>query len=114
MAGLRAATNPVAVAVGGDMPTMVPSVLEALVARLDDSSVDAAVLEDAGRRRPLPVALRTAPARVAAARLVAGGERRLGALIEALATSVVDEPTWRGLDPDGQTLLDVDTPADLP
>jgi molybdopterin-guanine dinucleotide biosynthesis protein A len=113
-AGLRGATNPVAVAVGGDMPTMVPSVLQALVARLDDPSVDAAVLEDDGRRRPLPLALRTAPARAAAARLVADGERRLGALIEALATSVVDEATWRALDPDGRTLRDVDMPADLP
>ena len=114
MAGLRNATNPVAVAVGGDMPTMVPSVLQALVARLDDPSIDAAVLEEDGRRRPLPLALRTTPARAAAARLVAGGERRLGALIEALATSVIDEPTWRRLDPDGRTLHDVDTPDDLP
>ncbi len=113
MAGLRGTTNPIAVAVGGDMPTLVPSVLEVLVARLDDPSVDAAVLEGDGRVQPLPVALRTAPARAAAARLVAGGERRLGALIETLTTSVVDEATWRNLDPDGRTLRDVDTPADL-
>ena len=96
------------------MPTLVPSVLRALIAYLDDPTVDAVVLENDGRDRPLPIALRTAPATSAAERLVAAGERRLGALFEVLATAVIDEPTWRRLDPDGRTLLDVDTPADLP
>lgn len=112
--GLRGATQPVALVVGGDMPTMVPSVLEALIARLDDPTVDAAVLEDNGRRRPLPAALRTSPTMSVAERLVAAGERRLGALIEAVATAVLDEPTWRTLDPDGRTTRDVDVPADVP
>jgi molybdenum cofactor guanylyltransferase len=112
--GLRSATQPVALVVGGDMPTLVPAVLAALIARLDDPTVDAAVLEAGGRRRPLPSVLRSAPARSAAERLVAAGERRLGALHEALATAAVDEPTWRTLDPDGRTLRDVDTPAELP
>lgn len=114
LTGLRAATQPVALVVGGDMPTMVPWVLAALIDRLDDPTIDAVVLEDGGESRALPAAVRTAPAIAAAERLVAGGERRLRALFEALATAVIDEPTWRTLDPDGRTLRDVDTPADLP
>lgn len=113
LAGLRAATQPVALAVGGDMPTMLPLVLGALIDRVADPMVEAVVLDENGRNRPLPSALRTVPARLAAERLVAAGERRLGALMEELVTAVIDEPTWRELDPDGQTLLDVDTPADL-
>lgn len=114
MAGLRRVTNPIALVVGGDMPTMVQAVLAALIARLDDPAFDAAVLEDHGRRGPLPSVLRTAPARAAASRLVADGERRLGAVFEALATSVIDDAGWRAIDPDGRTLRDVDTPDDLP
>ena len=113
LTGLRGATQPVALVVGGDMPTLVPSVLEALIARLDDPTIDAVVLEDDGRDRPLPSAVRTALAMSAAERLVAAGERRLGALFEALATAVIDEPTWRMFDPDGRTLCDIDAPADL-
>lgn len=113
LTGLLAATQPVVLVVGGDMPAMIPAVLQALIAGLDDPRVDAVVLEDAGRRRPLPAALRTFPAKSTAERLVAAGERRLGALDEALATAVIDEQTWRRLDPDGWTLHDVDTSADL-
>ncbi len=111
--GLRRATQPVALVVGGDMPTMVPSVLGALIDRLDDPAVEAVVLESRGERQPLPAALRTVLARSAAEQLVAAGERRLGALIETLATAVIEESTWRMLDPDGRTLRDIDTPADL-
>ena len=113
LTGLRRATEPVALVVGGDMPTLVPSVLALLVDRLDEPSVDASVLDHDGRLRPLPGAVRTALARDAVERLVAAGERRLTALYGALATAVIDETTWRAFDPDGRTLRDVDTPADL-
>jgi molybdopterin-guanine dinucleotide biosynthesis protein A len=114
LTGLRQATQSVVLVVGGDMPTMVPSVLGALIDRLDDALVHAVVLEHGGERYPLPGAVRTAPARAAAERLVAAGERRLGALYEALGAAVISEATWRPLDPDRRTLHDVDTPADLP
>jgi molybdopterin-guanine dinucleotide biosynthesis protein A len=113
LTGLRHAHEPTALVVGGDMPTMVPSVLGAMIDRLAEPTIDAVVLDYGGERRPLPVALRTAPALVAADRLVAAGERRLRALIDELATAVIDESTWRELDPDGRTLRDIDTPADL-
>ena len=113
LTGLGEARHATTIVVGGDMPTMVPAVLGALIDRLSDPTIDAVVLESLGQRQPLPVALRTAPALIAATRLVAEGERRLGALIESLANAFIDERTWRELDPDGRTLRDVDTPADL-
>lgn len=114
LTGLRTAAQPAVLVVGGDMPAMVGSVLETLLAGLDDRSVDAVLLEDGGRGRPLPGAFRTAPALAAAERLVAAGERRLGALYDALATRLIAEGAWRELDPDGRTLRDIDAPADLP
>jgi molybdopterin-guanine dinucleotide biosynthesis protein A len=113
LAGLRRAACTLVLVAGGDMPTMIPSVLAMLVARLDDPAVDAVVLEQGGRNHPLPGALRASPARAAAEVLVDAGERSLQALYEALATTVIDEAAWRDLDPEGRTLRDIDTPADL-
>ncbi|MBI3748166.1 MAG: molybdenum cofactor guanylyltransferase [Chloroflexi bacterium] len=113
LTGLRRASHPIAVVVGGDMPTLVPYVLSALVDRLLDPSLAAAILECGGVGRPLPGALRVAVALPAAEGLVEAGERRLRALYEAISTDVIAEPTWRELDPDGRTLRDIDTPGDL-
>ncbi len=111
--GLRAARESLVVVVGGDMPTIVASVIEALLTELDDPEIDAAILQHEGRARPLPMAVRRTAGLAAAERLVRGGERRLRALGEALTTRVIAEPAWRLLDPDGLTIRDVDTPADL-
>ena len=113
LTGLRQATQPVVILVGGDMPTLVETVLGVLLAGLEDPMIDGVTLDHEGRGRPLPGALRTEPALRAAERLVAGGERSLRALYGALGTAVIPEPAWRALDPDGLTLRDVDTPADL-
>ena len=111
--GLRAAREALVVVVGGDMPTLVASVIEALLTELDDPEIDAAILQHEGRARPLPMAIRRAAGLAAAEHLVEGGERRLRGLGEALATRVIAELAWRLLDPDGLTIRDVDTPADL-
>lgn len=114
LAGLAATSEPTVVVVGGDMPTLVPAVVERLVAGLDaDADVDVVVLEHDGRARPLPMALRREAALERADRLIAAGERRLRALTEGPAVSVIPEPAWRALDPDGLTVRDIDTPADL-
>lgn len=113
-AGLAAATNPIVLVAAGDTPVLVPAVVETLLGALDDAGVDAAAL---GRRSgpwPFPMVLRRVPAEAVAARLVAAGERRLMALPQALAATVIDEADWRRLDPDARTLHDIDTPADLP
>jgi molybdopterin-guanine dinucleotide biosynthesis protein A len=112
-AGLRAAGESIVLVVGGDMPTIVAAVVEAMLVELADSGLDAVVLEHEGRARPLPVALRREPALAAADRLLGDGERRLRALPEALATRLLSEATWRALDPSGLTIRDIDAPADL-
>jgi molybdopterin-guanine dinucleotide biosynthesis protein A len=78
-----------------------------------ESGADAVGLQDGDRMRPLPLVLRSAPAREAAHALLHAGERRLRALPEALRTAVIDEPTWVSLDPERATLRDVDEPGDL-
>ena len=113
LAGLGAAREPTVLVTGGDMPELMSQVAEALLAGLDATGKEAAVLFHAGQVRPLPMAIRRNPAVAAAARLIEAGERRLRALTDALATTVIAEATWRALDPDGRTMRDIDTPDDL-
>jgi molybdopterin-guanine dinucleotide biosynthesis protein A len=114
-AGLEEAREPIIVVVGGDMPSLRPSVLSALVRALLSAgdTVGAAVLRSRGSLVPLPAALRTGTASDRVGALVADGERRLGSLFERLPTRVLEEGEWRPLDPDGETLRDVDEPSDL-
>ena len=95
------------------MPDLLREVIELLLDELDDPRVEAVVLEHDGRARPLPMALRRDPALAAATRLIAGGERRLRALTNALTTTIIAEATWRALDPEARTVRDIDTPDDL-
>ncbi len=111
--GLTTTDAAVVVAVGGDMPTLVPAVLRRLVAALDDPTVDGAVLDGEGHRRPLPIALRRATVEPIARALVDRGEHRLRALRDAIRLAVIPDPEWLADDPDGATLRDIDTPADL-
>ena len=112
-AGLAASPVDRVIVVGGDMPTLVPAVLGRLLdALLGDAT--AAILETDGARAILPLALRTSAADAAVRRLVDAGERRLGALLDVLQVRVVPSAEWRLDDPDGLTLRDIDTPADLP
>ena len=114
-AGLEEAREPIVVVVGGDMPSLRPSVLSALVRALLSAgdTVGAAVLRSRGSLVPLPAALRTGTASDRVGALVADGERRLRSLFERLPTRVLEEGEWRPLDPDGETLRDVDRPSDL-
>ena len=113
LAGLRATDTELALVAGGDMPSLVTTVLLELLRVATDAGVDAVVLHDGDGVRPLPIVLRVAPATAAAHALLHDGERRLRALPQALRTAVIDEPTWRALDPHGATLADVDEPGDL-
>ena len=114
LTGLIAAREPLALVVGGDMPSLEPAVLRLLVRLLTLSAADAARLEYRGRPQQLPLALRTGAATDMTRRLVAEGERRMGALPEGLSVRLVREPEWRALDPEALTLRDVDEPGDLP
>jgi molybdenum cofactor guanylyltransferase len=98
--------------VGGDMPALVPAVLARLLDALDGHEL--AVLADDAGPRPLPMAARPVAARAAADRLLAGGERRLRAMLGELEVRVIRPAVWRLDDPTGATLRDVDVPDDLP
>jgi molybdopterin-guanine dinucleotide biosynthesis protein A len=113
VSGLRAAREAIVLVVAGDVPEPVPAVLERLLAVLDDDAIDVAVLEQAGRPRPLPMALRRTAAAATAQRIFGAGERRLRSMLDTPRTTVLDEATWRVLDPLGRTMRDIDTPADL-
>lgn len=113
LVGLRAAREPNVVVVGGDMPSLVEPLLNAMVAALDEPDVEAVLLADDGRTRPLPMVVRRAPAIAVAASLVGTGVRRLGALTDGLPTWIIGEEEWRAVDPEGRTLRDIDTPDDL-
>lgn len=132
LAALTAAREPIVLVVGGDMPTLVGAILDAMLAELDapngsaaaggpdapegsaaPDGVQAVVLEHEGRARPLPMVVRREPALAAAEHLIESGERRLRAVTRTLTTRVIPESQWRAIDPDGLTLRDIDTPADL-
>ena len=116
LAGLEAAREPLAIVAGGDMPTLSADVLAALVRALAaaEGAADAAVLVRAaidGRCRPSSA---TAPR----PRPPAGSSPRASEASRAPSRSCrrgeLEEAEWRGLDPDGATLRDVDVPRTCP
>ena len=114
-AGLEAIEDgDVALIVGGDMPSLLPDVLRLLADHLASDPALTAVTLEAEPASPLPMALRTAHALPAARALLAADRRSLLGLLDRIQTAVIPAATWRALDPDGRTLADIDTPADLP
>jgi len=115
--GLKAATAPTVLVVGGDMPSLVPAVLERLTAAVEDERTLAALLGPADPSgdpgRPLPMAARRVEALAEATALLSTGERRLRALAERLCAVRIPADLWRVDDPAGRTLRDIDIPADL-
>ena len=109
---LREASLPSALVVGGDMPFLNTEVLRILTEELEERSAPVVALQDGEVVRPLPCAMRVS-AREELQRLVAGGERRLRALVERFPLASVAEERWRISDPSGGTLTDVDRPTDL-
>lgn len=115
-AALEAAAEPLALVVAGDMPRLRPAVLELLVRTLgsaDPLVTDAVALVYRSRRQPLPVAVRVGAATEAASRALGSGDRSLRGLLANLRVRDLAEAEWRPLDPDADTLLDVDRPHDL-
>ena len=122
---LGAARGTVAVIVGGDMPRLVPALLRAMLDRLEkDAAIDAVLLgrppssalspaATSGRRAVLPLAVQVPAASRAAEAAVESGDRSLQSLVDRLVHVELPASTWLALDPDGSTLLDVDTRTDL-
>jgi molybdopterin-guanine dinucleotide biosynthesis protein A len=112
-AGLERVDTEWALVAGGDMPELVPAVLEELLRACRETSAVAAALADAGDTRPLPCALKANEALAVAERLLANDRLRLRDLLAEVRTVVIDEPSWTALDPERRTLFDVDEPSDL-
>ena len=106
--GLAAARGSTVLVVGGDMPSLVPAVLAELLRR-----APAALADYDGVLRPLPCAFDRMAALAAADRLLAGGERRLRALLAEVGLAALARAEWRAADPGGLTLRDIDERADL-
>ena len=111
--GLGAATEPLAIVVGGDSPSLVLAVLASMLDRLGGPGIQAVALQHEGRVRPLPLVVQRDPALVHARALLEAGERRLRAIMDRLEVEVIPELVWRELDPDAATVRDIDTPDDL-
>jgi molybdopterin-guanine dinucleotide biosynthesis protein A len=112
-AGLELVDTDLALLAAGDMPELAVDVLALLLRTAQERPADGVVLGERGTWRPLPCVVRTARARPAARRLFAGGTRSVRGLLSQLHAMPVDEATWRGLDPAGGTLRDVDRREDL-
>lgn len=110
---LAVVRSDVVLVIGGDMPDLQPAVAREMVRVLDDAGVDAAVLADGDRPRPLPCVLRSLPAADVVHTLLHAGRRRLRDAIDGLRTAVIDEATWTALDPGRRSVFDVDVPSDL-
>ena len=104
--GLAAARGETVLVVGGDMPSLVPAVLELLL-----GGPPAALGDATGSSARCPAALER-PARARGAEvLLAGGERRLRALLARAGNRrLCPGPNGRSVDPDGLTLADIDEP----
>lgn len=113
-AGLDEAREKIVFLTAGDVPGLSPAVAQLLLAALDGPGIDLAVLADGDRASPFPMAVRRDPGRITAARLIGSGERRLSSLIDALGSTMIAEPRWRAVDPEGRSTRDIDTQADLP
>jgi molybdenum cofactor guanylyltransferase len=112
-AGLEVADADWIVLAGGDMPDLQPAVLREMLRAGLETGVVAVSLSDGGKERPLPCVLRSVPAAEAVGALLQTGRRSLRDLLAAVATVVIDEPTWTALDPERRTLADVDEPGDV-
>lgn len=122
-----AAADPddLAIVTGGDMPRLVPAVIEAMLETLRDSAgADAVHLgrdeastgsnrSEPSRRQVLPLVIRVQPAARAAREAVEAGHRSLQALLDRMTAIELPSTAWLPLDPGALTLLDVDTRADL-
>jgi molybdopterin-guanine dinucleotide biosynthesis protein A len=112
-AGLDAVGAPIALVVAGDMPELQDTVLGEMLRVAAETGAEAVALQDGERVPPVPCVLRVDPAAGIADALLRAGHRRLGDLLDSMRVEVVEERTWRDLDPGGRTLRDLDEPEDL-
>ena len=109
-AGLAALGTAAAFACACDMPLLRPALLARLCAALE--GYDLAIPERAGRLEPLCAVYASAclpPMRG----LLATGRLRANGVAGEVRARVLAEPEWRDADPDGDSFLSINTPAEL-
>ena len=100
--------------VGGDMPGLVPAVLQLMLQHLAATpGIDGVVLDRPPRRQPLPMVGRRGPVAAAAAAAFVAGDRSLVRLLDRLRVEALPAARWTAFDPVEATLRDVDRPEDL-
>ncbi|MGH2512811.1 MAG: molybdenum cofactor guanylyltransferase [Candidatus Limnocylindrales bacterium] len=110
---LREARNDLVVVVAGDMPWVAPEILRLLLAeaRRRPSASCVALRTERGLEPLLAVYRRSTLAQVTG--LLASGQRRMHALLDALEPAEVGLEAWHRADPSGRTALNLNDPADL-
>jgi molybdopterin-guanine dinucleotide biosynthesis protein A len=117
-AALDDVTHDIALIVAADMPVVPIRILELLVGYLDapDEPVTPAPvagLELSRAIQQIPIAVRRDRVMAALRESIGAGERRLGVLARLPDALAIPEPAWRALDPNGDSLRDIDTQEDL-
>jgi molybdopterin-guanine dinucleotide biosynthesis protein A len=103
----------VVLVLAGDMPGVRPSVLRLLVDALGaDGSLAIAHLE-ADPVATLPLAARASVVLPVARALIAADRRSLRALLDSVPSQPIATAAWRAVDPQGESLRDIDTREDL-
>src|SRR5207244_13576913 len=97
--GLADVAGSRALVAAADMARLRPPILALLRDRLGEGGHAAVPLADAGRLRPLPVALDVPLARAEVAGPIEPGERRLRALVEGPRRSTIPEGPWPRVHP---------------
>jgi molybdopterin-guanine dinucleotide biosynthesis protein A len=103
----------VVLVLAGDMPRVVPEVLALLVETIHEDPGLAAVNLEAEPVATLPMAIRPAIVLPAARALLAADRRSLRAVFDSVRFATVPVARWREVDVRGETLRDIDVPADL-
>ena len=106
-AGLAASTTDINIVVACDMPLLKSAVLARLVALRGDADICVAVAD--GHPSLLCAVYRSSVACVAD-ELLAGGERRVMALLDRVQTKRVDAAAFRDIDPDLESFVSCNTP----
>ncbi|MSQ42050.1 MAG: molybdenum cofactor guanylyltransferase [Dehalococcoidia bacterium] len=110
-AGLRAASAPVALIVGCDMPFLRPALLRLLAARAAAGARFVLPSYD-GRPQPLCSALRRDALAVVDAH-IAAGDRAILAIAQDIDAALVLPEQWAVADPDGRSFQNVNTPEEF-
>lgn len=108
--GLQSLAVPALFACACDMPLLRPSLLQRLCAALDGH--DLVIPERGGRLEPL-CAVYAASCLPVILRLLRDRRLRANGVASEVRTHIVREPEWRDLDAEGDSFLNINTPADL-